>query len=173
MFKAKPSILKVKINHRKEGEKMVKRKVYDEKLVMEIAILNVEREHPDWAKEHVLDVANTKEEIHKAKLGLTVLDFRDRLIQEYDGHRNVLQCHEEAAYLLHHMPAELIVNVNEYLDEQPLTDIKINGVSINDVFKMFENSRPLHFVQILRCMAYWRDGDYIDPDFCWNFFARA
>ena len=91
------------------------------------------------------------------------MDLSDRLFEEYNGHRTAIQCHDQALELMAEIPQELQQNVSEWLDDKPLSDIKVNGVSINDVFAMFKDaSRPLHFIQILESFAVWKKCNYYD-----------
>ena len=149
------------------------RKAYDDVLVTNISRMDIDIEHPNWSLKQKNAELNSIKRKEMTVRKLTIIDLKERLFKEYDGTHTMLECANEAKYLMDNMPPELIVNVNEYLDQQPLTDIKIHGVSINDVFAMFSKSRPMHFIRILHCMTEWRLLDYFNEDFCWNYFARA
>ena len=73
--------------------------------------------------------------------------------------------------LMKYIPHEVIQNVNDSLDDQPLTDIKIHAKSFNDVMDMFKNTRPLTFIQVLHCFADWKKCNYFDEDFCFDYFS--
>lgn len=133
--------------------------------------LIVEREHPDWTHDNIVKVSEEKQYIDKAIYVLTLSDFRQRVYAEYQERVDYEECSAEAKYLLDNMPQELIPNLNEWLDNQPISDIKLHGVSINDVMKMFESSLPRDFLQILKCMTIWKKHNYVDKNFCWNYFA--
>jgi hypothetical protein len=154
------------------GYKFMNRKAYDEKIIKNISCMDIDFEHPDWTQEQKNIELNNPSRRAKTVRNLTILDLSNRLFEEHGGTYTARECAAEAKYLMENMPQELIVNVNEWLDNKPLSDIKVHGTSINDVFKMFVN-RPMHFIRILHCMCKWKETDYFDEEnFCWCYFAR-
>ena len=139
--------------------------------IKKYAMLIAEKDNPNWNRDDIIRASEEKQYIDKAIDVLTLSDFRQRIYVEYQERVDYEECAAEAKYLLDNMPQELIPNLNEWLDDQPLSDIKVHGVSINDVMKMFETSLPRGFLQILKCMTTWKKYNYVDKNFCWNYFA--
>lgn len=148
------------------------RKTYDKKIFKTISMMDIDFEHPDWTPEQKAAELENPDRIAKTTHNLTIVDLRDRLFEEHGGTYSMKECASEARYLMDGVPSELIVNINEWLDGTPLSDVKIHGVYINDVFEMFVKNRPIHFIQIVRCMVKWKESDYFNDDFCWHYFAR-
>jgi hypothetical protein len=148
------------------------RKAYDQNMIERMARLTVNFNHPDWDDEQVNKEAKKEEHIQNAVFNLTVMDLRDKLLEEYGDRRTLQFCADDAKYIMMNIPKELIVNVNEYIDGMPLSDIKIHGVSINDVINGLM-PRRVHVVQVFKCMAKWKEYEYFDERFCWNYFALA
>lgn len=152
----------------------MERKTYDENQVKKYARVLVREKYDNFLlkDEEVEEEASQQEYIDRAIKILTEADFRQKLFHEYYKERvSYGDCILEASYLVHNMPQELWPNLNEWLDDKPLSDIKVHGLSINDVMKMFATSLPRDFVQILKCMTAWKKYDYVDKNFCWNYFA--
>lgn len=152
--------------------KQIERKAYNEKIIKNISRMEIDFERPDWTQEQKDIELNNPYRRAKTVRNLTTLDLGNRLFEKHGGTYTARECAAEAKYLMENMLQELIVNVNEWLDNKPLSDIKVHGTSINDVFKMFVN-RPMHFIRILHYMCKWKEIDYFDEDnFCWSYFAR-
>lgn len=152
----------------------MERKTYDEKQIKKYARILVKEKYDNFLlkDEDVEEEASQQEYVDRAIEILTEADFRQKLFYEYYKERvDYSDCILEAGYLVNNMPRELWTNLNEWLDDKPLSDIKVHGVSINDVMKMFETSLPRDFVQILKCMTIWKKHNYVDKNFCWNYFA--
>lgn len=150
----------------------MERKAYDKNKVKLISMMDIDFEHPEWTQEQKDAELARPERIANTVRNLTILDLASRLYEEHGGTYTARECAAEAKYLMDNMPQELIVNVNEWLDGKPLSDIKVHGTSINDAFKMVAN-RPIHFIHILHCMCKWREAEYFDEEnFCWCYFAK-
>jgi hypothetical protein len=151
----------------------VERKTYDEKQIKKYARILVKEKYDNFLlkDEDVEEEASQQEYVGRAIEILTEADFRQKLFYEYYKERvDYSDCILEAGYLVNNMPRELWPNLNEWLDDKPLSDIKVHGVSINDVSNMFRKLKP-SFVQILTCMTHWKESNYIDNNFCLNYFA--
>lgn len=150
---------------------IITRDAIDQDKVKKYAMLIAAKEHPDWDHEELILAADNKTYIDQAVYVLTLSDFRQRIYADHQEKVPYEECAIEAKYLLDNMPQELIQNLNEWLDNQPLSEIKIHGTSINDVMQMFKSSLPRDFLQVLKCMTIWKKHNYVDENFCWNYFA--
>ena len=115
-------------------------------------------------------MCKTEDIRNKAIRSITILDLSNKLFEGANGDFSLGNCENDAVYFLDNLPEELIQNVNEWLDDKPLTDIKVHGVSINDIYKFYKNRRYLTFGRVLRCMTDWKESEYIDPKFCFRYF---
>jgi hypothetical protein len=151
---------------------MAKRRLREEGAIDRICMLVVWNKNLNLPEDEFNAMCKTEEVRKQAIFNLNVVDLESRLMEEYGGTRDVFFCKEEALYLMENIPEELIVNVEEWLDEKSLSDIKIHGVSVNDVFEMCKG-RFIHFLSILKCFIEWKKTGYEDPDFCFWYFGRA
>ena len=113
------------------------------------------------------------EDVRKqAILNLNVVDLKTRIFEEYNETIPWVMCHNDAVYIMCNVPEEIIQNIEEWLDGKPLTDIKVHGVSVNDIIrKRFNNSAFIPMDKIFKAMAYWKETDFYDPNFCYRYFV--
>lgn len=150
---------------------MAKRRLREEGAIDRICMLVVWNKNLNLPENEFNALCKTNEIRKQAIFNLNVVDLEDRLMEEYDGTRDVFECKKEAVYLMENSPEELIQNIEEWLDEKPISDIKVHGVSINDLMKNY--SRCAHFLTALNCFIEWKKTGYEDPEFSYWYFARA
>lgn len=120
------------------------------------------------SEEEFNNLKNTEEIKKEAVKRLNLMDLEDRLHEMYRGLRNSNMCRKEAVYIIDNIPDELMVNLEEWLDNKPLSDIKIHGFSINDILKDFPY---VNFTQALTCMIDWKAQGFLDSNFIIRYFA--
>lgn len=106
----------------------------------------------------------TEEQLAEMKINLAI-----RLYDEYAGTRPMANCSNEAKNLVEGVPTELLINIDEWIHNLPLSNIKVHGISVNDVFDRYGRARPIHFIKILHCMCRWKETDYFKGT---NIFAN-
>ena len=95
--------------------------------------------------------------------------FSVRMHDYYCGTKSFLDCTIEADEIVNNVPTELLINIEEWSRNLPLSNIKVHGVYVNDVFDNYGRVSPIHFVDILRCMIVWKETDYFTGS---NIFAN-
>ena len=75
-------------------------------------------------------------------------------------------------WIVENAPAELILNINEYIDDKKLTTINIHGISINDLLSIHNNRKHINFIDAISAIIYWKEANYCGKDFCKQFLMR-
>jgi hypothetical protein len=151
----------------------MERKAYNKEIIHLTAICNLSKEHPTWSNEKIEKEAEKQDVIKRVVLALTELDLAHKLDEYYKGYWNWSECHETANYIMNNMEPQLIQNINEWIDEQPLSDIKIHGWSIKDIMCSPNKKRKVSFVEAMKCLIQWKENNYENKDFCILYFALA
>lgn len=154
---------------------MARRRLREDGMIDRISILVAEnynqKNNLNLTYEEFDELSKTDEIRKQAIFNLNVVDLESRLIEDYGGTRTSIQCAEEALYIMDNIPEELIPNVEEWLDNKPLSDINVHGMSINYLI----NTYPLcfHIYAALNCFIKWKETGYKNKNFCKNYFSRA
>ena len=148
----------------------MKRRAYDEERIKKLSLAAVNEAHPDWTIERMREVAQTDEYRNDIIRQLIAMDMAHRIQEDMEGYWSYIDCFYEAQYIMHNIQSELIPNINEWLDGNPLSDIKVNGISILDIKSQFKNVN-IPMLHILRCMIHWKENEYKNPDFCRAYLA--
>ena len=112
---------------------MAKRRANDEKAIYKMSLWIMETQYKHIPENQWEEKIKTKEIRDKVIESLTIGDLASRLEEEYMGFKSLSKCDDEASYIIKNIPKELLTNINEWLDNKPLSDIKVHGVSIKNV----------------------------------------
>ena len=147
------------------------RKAYDEERIGRLAPAFVAKQHRDWTEEQIMEAAKTKEWRDKVIFGLTIQDFANKIEEIMGGTWNYAWCYNKAERIMLGLPEDLIQNVNEYLDDKPLTDIKVHGVSLLDIMNQFGKNRPIPILAAMQCMVDWKKTGFYNKSYCKTYFT--
>ena len=147
------------------------RNIYDEKLMKLLSVMAISEQHPDWSDEEKIRVGELDENVQKIIRNQITKDFAKKMMDTTNNYATYFQYLEDAIQLMNEIPEELIPNVNEWIEDKPLSDIKVHGVSINDINEHYKSRCTIEFQLILRCMACWKKTNYADKNYCFYFFA--
>lgn len=108
-----------------------------------------------WIKERAIRTANE-------------MDLADRLMEE-GLCRPYSAAKKMAAFMMGQFDEDLMPNLEEWLDNKPLSDIRLGGKSVNDIINMYEGVR-IDIPRAILCLSKWKKLNYWPHDFCeWNF----
>lgn len=149
-----------------------KREIYDPEYMEYHSLTCVEMEHPEWPSDKKIEYSLSEEGMRHAWFIRMVLDIQVRYHNDVGKYKDWDYCYRRAYDIMKEVPEELIPNINEWIEYKPLSDIKINGVSVNDIINQFGKKQPIYFLEALDCMIYWKQTNYSDPMFCKLFSMR-
>lgn len=149
-----------------------KREIYDPKFMEYRSLACVEMEHPQWPSDKKIEYSISEEGMRHAWFIQMVLDLRERYHNDVGQSETWAYCYQKAYDIMKNMPEELIPNINEWIEYRQLSDIKINGVSVNDIMNQFGKKQQIYFLDAIECMIDWKDTNYFDPSFCKFYFMR-
>lgn len=121
------------------------------------------------SEDDVAKLSKTEDIKKEATYQITLADLTDRLVERYDGFESFESCYRKARSLLKKMPEELLPNLNEWLDNKPLSDIKVHGISVNDILEKFKNRNDIDFIEVLQYFADWKTEGFADS-FSYNMY---
>lgn len=150
------------------------RVIYDRSRLEAISISETIEAHPEWIKAKQEAVGRSEEKIQDLIYRKTIGDMVDRMVEE-DGGKEYSDIYYNlcvAKRIMENIQPELVQNINEWIENRPLSDIKIHGVSVYEVMNQFAPHRYIPFIRAVECMMYWKEVDYRNKTFCRDFFAR-
>lgn len=76
--------------------------------------------------------------------------------------------------IINELPSELYPNVQEWIDDKPISDIKYYGISIKDIMEQdIENTHKTYdFIDSLNAMLLYINHGCEDVSLCKNYFRR-
>ncbi len=73
--------------------------------------------------------------------------------------------------IINRLPEELYINVQEYIDEKPVSDIKYEGVSIKDIMEQYKDINLTEpFIDAAIAMIAYVESGCEDRSICFGFF---
>lgn len=145
-------------------------KQYNEKKIKMRAAILVYNQYPDWPVEKKEEEALTDFWLDTARKSLVVGDFAKKIQEQNVNAMTYLQCESVAFDIINNMPEELWPNVEEWIDDQPISDIKVHDVSVPDVMFQFPEYK-IPFLSVMKCMCMWKEYDYKGENFCNLYFT--
>lgn len=113
------------------------RKEYDEKKIMMRAACLVYDCYPEWPKEKKEEEATKEEWLDTARKFMVYVEFINKIVKHENGTSSYENCKRIAKNIIENMPKELWPNIEKWIDEQQISDIKVHGVSIPDIMLQF------------------------------------
>ena len=150
---------------------LVYQKYYDEKKIKLRALNLVYSNYQDWTEEEKRAAANSEEWLDTARKSLVVEDFIEKIKKVDCGMANYAYYEEMAYDIANDMPQELWPNVEEWIDDKTISNIKVHDISIPDIMHQFPGE-DISFLDAIRCIAWWKKYDYPEGNFCAAFFMR-
>lgn len=147
------------------------RVIYDREQLAVIATQLLAFEHPDWPYEKRKQIGSSEEKIQELIHARMIVDLQGRLLDDAPDDKDVQFYFNVAKRIMDNIQPELVQNINEWIDGEELTDIKIHGVSIKDIMTQFPD-HPIHFVRAVECLIDWKKSGYQNKHFCRNYFWR-
>ena len=146
-------------------------KQYDEKKIKMRAAMLVYEHHPEWSIDKKDEASLSDYWLDTARKCFVVRDFTQKIYEHNCGALTHSQSERVAFNIINEMPQELWPNIEEWIDDQPISDIKVQGISIPDIMHQFPGEDIL-FLSAMKCMCMWKEYGYKGKDFCKLYFAR-
>jgi hypothetical protein len=147
------------------------KKQYDQKKIALRAVILVYNNYPDLDDETKRQMAESEEWLDIAKKSLIADDVAEKIYKQNKGILTARQSTIEADRIMNDVQPELLPNIEEWLDDQPISNIYIHGVSIPQIMNQFPN-KEIDFLEALTCLRHWKDIDYQGKEFCRIYFMR-
>lgn len=147
------------------------KKHYDQKKIELRALILVCNNHPDLDDETKKQMAASEEWLDVARKSFILHDFTEKIKDHEQGLLNYTASRAVAARIINNMPQELWPNVEEWIDDKPISDIKVHGVSIPDIMHQFQG-RTILFLNAMECMCDWKSYEFKSNEFCRYYFMR-
>lgn len=138
---------------------MSTRLLRSEGAIERIAKRLVRMKHPELTSQEISELAKRKEFVDEAVYQIKVADLQDRLFEEYGETQPSWVCRDQAIEWMTKLPEELLLNVEEWLDNKPLSDIKVHGISINDIFSKYK-SPNLTMTRVMSFFILWKETGF-------------
>jgi hypothetical protein len=149
------------------------RVIYDRETLEAISISEVTEEHPEWIKAKQEEVGRSEERIQNLIYRKTIGDIVARMAEEDGGHTDNHYNLCAAKRIMEDIQPELLPNIHEWIENRPLTKIKIHGMTVEKIMHQFEPHRTILFIEAIECMICWKKTNYKHKDFCRLFFMSA
>ena len=150
---------------------MIERKAYDETTIDRLARYKAGMANPTLDREEIVALSKTNKWRDAAIKDLITIDLIAKIEEVEGDFMDHTQCVWEANDIMHGLPDELIPNINEWIDDKPISDIKINGISALDIMGQFGKRQCITFLQAIECLNAWKKTGYRNRDFCRRYFA--
>ena len=152
----------------------MERTIYNRKKLEIIALAEVASEHPEWTPAKQKEIAHSDNRLESLKKRLLIGDLTDKMI--FDDKEGICQesiqaYHNKAQWIVDNIQPELIQNLNEFIDGNPLSIIKIHGIAIVDIMHQYNDNPTISFVRAIQCMIHWKEHNY-ERNYCYNFFTH-
>ena len=148
----------------------MERKTYNQEIIDRVAKYEANMANPTLTGEEVAEMAKEKHWQDIAKHKARIYDLIQKLDEVEGKFIDHTQCVWWANRLMRNIPPELEQNIDEWIDDKPLTDIKVHGWSIADIINHYGKKRIVTFLEAVKCMGDWHASGYQDDEFCvWYF----
>lgn len=148
----------------------IERKAYDPEMIALRARTIIYVERPELRGKEITKAQNSPEYKERAYRWCLAFDLAKKIQQEclsYDWE----QCEMHATRIIENIHPELFLNINEWIDGEPISAIPIHGVTIKEILDKHKE-KNVHFLQVLDYMIAWKRINHIDRDFHEMYFAR-
>lgn len=152
-------------------EQKIERLACNEKTIEMQTYMVICQAHPEWRAQEIEKHVNEPIYRETAMRLLLANDLSKRLEVECPSYDRD-QCIRRAFRIMQDIQPELFQNINEWLDGKKLSDIKIHGVSLNDVINQYEDVK-IHFLKGLDFMIAWKNTGYANSDYHKRYFAHS
>jgi hypothetical protein len=147
------------------------KKHYDQKKIALRAVILVYNNYPDLDDVTKRQMAESTEWLEIARKSFVLEELSDKIYKCNFGIITKLQSQSEANRIINNMPQELWPNVEEWIDDQPISDIPVHGVSIPQIINRFSDERIL-FLDAIECLCRWKSIGYKGENFYELYFMR-
>ena len=152
----------------------MERIIYNRKKIELLSKAEVAREHPEWTEAKQKEVAYSDKHVNDLIKRLTIRDLAHKMLKD----DNECVCDEtlriyrqKSQWIIDNIQPELINNINEYIDGNEISPIKIHNISAIDIMTKHNHGQSIHFIRAIQCMIYWKENNY-QKGFCETFFER-
>lgn len=115
-------------------------------------------------------VQKSKEEVPNFMFNLFKTNVLYRMLQEGYGRWYAVPFVDK---IFKYLPEELYVNLEEYIDEKPISDIKLHGVSLKDIINQYgEDGRKEPFIDACEAMIAYIKTGYVYKGICFDWNPR-
>ena len=150
------------------------RVIYDRKRLELISVLEVKDAHPEWTEAKQKEIGYSEESIQDLIYRKTIGDIVDRMVEEDGGNEesDFRYNLSVAERIMENVQPELMPNIHEWIENRPLSKIKIHGWTVDKIMTQFGPSHHILFVEAIECMIYWKETNYRNKDFCRLYFTK-
>lgn len=149
------------------------RVIYDRRRLEAISISEVIEEHPEWIKSRQETVGKSEERIQKLIHRRMVADLAERMLENNRGGCGDRDfCVKSAQWIMENVQQELLPNINEWIENRPISTIPVHGVTVSDIMTQFQPDRSISFIEAVECMICWKQINYKNKRFCRLFFVK-
>lgn len=149
----------------------MERKTYNQAIIDRVAKYEANMANPTITSAEAAVLAKEEHWQNVAKHQMRTLDLIAKLEELEGDFMDHTQCVWMANDIMRVIPPELEQNMDEWLDDKPLTPIKLHGKSVEDVMTQFGEKRRITFLRAIKCIGAWRAEGYRDSDFCRWYFS--
>lgn len=137
---------------------------YNYDMLYKILHQDVKLEHPNESEEWY------KKEIEKIIPSRIQDIFKSNIFFRFkqDGYNDV-RADYWATKIINILPKELYPNIEEWIDEKPLSDIKYCGISIKDIMNHYLPQRIIPFNRSIEAMLAFIESGSRDINICYNY----
>ena len=114
----------------------------------------IAKRHRDWTEEQIAQEMENEDIRKEVVLYLTGGDLSDKFMDMFGSQKTREQIKREVTVLLYNIPFDLIENVWEWIDGNPLTNVKVHNVSIVDV--VGKEYSDIEFLHTLACFGNYK-----------------
>lgn len=145
---------------------------YDQEKLHRACLVHVDIANPGMPVEKIQELAASEEIQQEVAKQFLAKDLAQYFFDDYQGRYPMTFCTEKAKLFIKRAPEEILINIQEWLRHEPLSDIKICNVSIKAIMDHFKSSHPVHFLQVVECLSDWKENEYYDNMYWFHYFAR-
>jgi hypothetical protein len=146
-------------------------KHYDQKKISIRAVILVYNKYPELDDVTKRRMAESEEWLDIARKSLVFADFTEKIKEHEQGLFTYTASRVVATRIINNMPQELWPNIEEWIDDRRISDIKVHGVSIPDIMHQFPEQDIL-FLNAMECMCDWKNYEFKGNEFCRYYFMR-
>lgn len=147
------------------------KKQYDQKKIALRAVILVYNNYPDLDDAMKRQMAESEEWLEMARRSFVLEELADKLYVQHMGILTKIQSQYMANNIVNDMPEELWPNIEEWIDDQPISHVYVHGVSVPQIMHQFPEEE-ISVLAAIECLSRWKMIDYRGENFCKLYFMR-